>query len=233
MATTLMPVDPQTSPMRATGLLAVAANLLPDEVVAARRARRARSAVVGAVVVVALLLGGWYMYARNETSIAERELTEVQDQVAAQKRKQNEYREVVSVQQEADTIAGQLKTVMATDLPYATLVDSLRDTATATEVVVTGITARLDDAPAKGTTAQAATSTSVTMGGLEITGTAKDKNAVARYADALGKVPNVVNPFVTNVATSGNSVQFSLTAQISGTAKCGRFTTACKSTGGN
>ncbi|GAB1645236.1 PilN domain-containing protein [Krasilnikovia sp. MM14-A1259] len=236
MATTLMPVDPQASPLRATRLLTITANLLPEEVVASRRARRARTAVLGALVGVVLLLGGWFLHAQHETRTADRELADAKAQVEDQKRKQAKYSKVVDVQAQTTMIVGQLKAVMADDLPYTTLMDTLRHTGT-TEVTVSGISAKLDDAQTKAGAAAktAAPVTSATMGTLQIMGTAKDKNAVARYVDSLAKVPMVVNPFVTSVAQvdGGGGVQFSLNADIRSTARCGRFTTPCKSTGGN
>ncbi|BFU46778.1 PilN domain-containing protein [Krasilnikovia sp. MM14-A1004] len=237
MSTTLMPVDPQTSPLRATRLLTITANLMPEEIVAARRAKRARSAVIGALVGVGVLLGGWFMHAQHQTRTAEQERDDVQAQVVDQRHKQQKYDEVVNVQAQTTTIVGQLKTVMATDLPYATLLDTVRQTGVSADVTVTGVTAKLDDA-ASADSAGTTPAKSDTVGTLQITGDAKDKNAVARYVDLLGKVPTVVNPFVTSVAESkdeagAKKVEFSLNAEISGTAKCGRFTTPCKSTGGN
>ena len=63
MATTLMPLDPATSPGHATRVLTIAAHLLPDEIVASRRARRVRDLVIAVLGAFVLLLGGWYAVA--------------------------------------------------------------------------------------------------------------------------------------------------------------------------
>ncbi|GAB1689612.1 PilN domain-containing protein [Krasilnikovia sp. M28-CT-15] len=238
MATTLMPVDPQTTPQRATRNLTIAANLLPDEIIAGRRARRARAAVIGALVAVLVLLSGWYMHGTFETRTAAREKADAEAQAITLKRQQAKYNEVVDVQAQTKTIADQLKTLMATDLPYATLLDTVRQTGTTSGVTVTGVSAKLagaDETKAKGTVS---TNTAATIGTLQITGEADNKRIVAKYVDALSELKIVVNPFLTSLAATKKEngevgVQFSLTADISTTAQCGRFTTPCKTTGGN
>jgi hypothetical protein len=235
--TTLMPLDPAVSPQRVARVLTISANLLPEEIVASRRARRSRTWVLIALALVILLLAGWYLQANHDRSNATKELDDVTSQTAATQRNQNKYSEVVEVRNETDTLTKELKTLLVGDLPYSTLLKTLRTTGTAAGVTIIGVTATLNSIEA-GTGAPAAAlpsdSSAATIGTLVITGSGPDKPSVAAYADKLDALKTVANPYVTSVVTSkSDGVTFSLTADITSSASCGRFTNECKSTGGN
>jgi len=235
--TTLMPLDPALSPQRVNRVLTISADLLPDEVVVARRARRTRSWVLAVVAVVLVALGGWYALADHQTTLADQELESVTAEQVALQRKQADFAEVVDVQSETGTITRQLATLLADDLPWASLLDTLRSSGERSGVTVDGISGSLND-PDAGTGTEAgtlpSTSGSAKVGMLTITGSAPDKPSVARYVDTLGTLSTVANPFVTSVAKgSEGDYTFSLTVDVTAEALCGRFTTKCKSTGGN
>ena len=236
MTTTLMPLDPALSPQRLARVLTISANLLPDEIVAARRVRLTRTWVLIALGLVVLLLAGWYLQAHHDRNNATDELDQVAQQTAATQRDQNKYRDVVEIRNETDTLTKDLKTLLANDLPYSTLLNTLRTTGTAAGVTIDGVSATLNSTQA----GQAATvpalpsdSRAASIGTLTITGSAPDKPSVAAYADKLNDLSTVANPYVTSVATSKTGrVTFSLMADISSAADCGRFTTPCKTNGG-
>ena len=73
--TTLLPLDPALSPQRVTRILAISADLLPDEVVVGRKARRSRTVVLAVVGLVVVLLGVWYARALHDVSTHEAELS--------------------------------------------------------------------------------------------------------------------------------------------------------------
>ena len=58
---------------------------------------------------------------------------------------------------------------------------------------------------------------------------------MAKYVDILGGQSQIPNPFLTSLSDddTAKDVKFSLTVDITSAALCGRFTTKCKSTGGN
>jgi hypothetical protein len=231
MTTTLIPLDPALSPQRAVRMLTISANLLPEEIVAGRRARRSRAWVLTALLVVVLLLAGWYLHALYAKRSATQELDRVTAETTAAQRAQERYNEVVKVRAETTTLTGDLKKVMASDLPYSTLLDSLRTTATATKAKITDITAVLngsDAASAAGDgSALPSDSSAAIIGKLTIAGTASGKPAVAAFADKLGTLKTVANAYVTTVTTVEKGVVFSLSADITAPALCGRFTTTC------
>lgn len=238
VTTALMPLDPALSPQRIARVLTISANLLPDEIVAGRRARRSRTAVLVALGLVLLLLAGWYLRAEADRRTATKELDEVTTQTAATQRSQNKYQEVVQVRNETATLTKQLSTLMANDLPYATLFKTLRTTATAAKVNIEGVTAALNTAADK-TSAAAGTTTTLpsesstaSIGTLVIVGSAPDKKSIAAFSDKLGGVAMIADPYVTSVTTASGKVSFSLSAAISSAAACGHYTTACTSTGG-
>lgn len=231
--TTLMPLDPALSPQRVSRVLTISADLLPDEIVAGRRARRTRAWVLVVLMLVLAGMGGWYALAEQELRAATDERTTVTDEATALQRRQNDFAPVVDVQAETTSITKQLSTLLANDLPWATLTDTLRDTGTNAGVTVGGMSGTLKsaDAGASGAVSLPSTGGTTTIGTVTVTGTAPDKPSVAKYVDSLADLTIVANPYLTSVAESDDEVQFSLTVDISAEALCGRFTTACK-TGG-
>jgi hypothetical protein len=236
--TTLMPLDPALSPQRVARVLTISANLLPDEVVAARRARRSRGWVVIALILVIALLGAWYLWAGRQVSAADDDLSQVTQQATTLQKSQAKYQDVVDVQTQATTISKELKALLANDLEWAGLLDTLRSTGTQTGVTVLGMNGAIKDATVTGTTADSLPSAtkSATIGTVIITGTAPDKPSIAKYVDALTKLTSVANPYLTTATTSesadNKSWQFSITVDITSTTLCGRFTTKCPPPGG-
>jgi Tfp pilus assembly protein PilN len=236
MATTLMPIDPATSPAHVWRILGISAHLLPEEIVAARRARRTRSLVLVVLVLVVVLLAGWYVYVARQKSAADDRLQTLATQAATLQTSQNkDYRQVVGVQNDIDTLTKQLKTVMADDLPWATLLDTLNSTADAAKVTLSSVAGNLTavgaDGSAVATTTTSnlpSTSTAATIGTLTLTGSAPDKSSVAAFVVKLGKVSGVANPYLTSATTVKSVIQFNIQVDITATSLCGRYTTTCK-----
>ena len=232
--TTLMPLDPAMSPQHVARVLTISADLLPDEITAARRARSTRAWVLAVVGVVVLGLLGWFLVADNDTQHANDDLDQVTAQQARLQRKQAEYAKVVNTQSENTTITKELTTLMANDLQWAALIDAIRDTGDDTDAKVQGIAAALQEAAPSGGTALPTTSGAATIGAITVTGSAPDKPSVAQFTEQLNKVNALANAYVTTVTQKDDkTVDFTLTVDITSRAQCGRFTTKCKTTGGN
>jgi hypothetical protein len=233
--TTLMPLDPALSPQRVVRVLNIAANLLPEEIVAGRRAGRARGVVLVALLVVVALLGGWFLYANLQVGLADDDLDSVTTEATALQQSQSRFQDVVDVQTHTQTISKQLTTLLGNDLPWATLLNLVRDTGTPSGVVVEGIVGTLNTTTTTaGTTAAMLPNASgvTTIGTLTLTGTGPDKPSVAQYVDALDKLRTVANPYLTTAIQSKTTVTFSISVDITSLARCGRFTNKCKATGG-
>jgi hypothetical protein len=237
--TTLMPLDPAFSPQRVSRILTISADLLPEELVAGRRARRSRGWVVVALVVVVALLAGWYVWADRAVRDADQDLGQVTQQATTLQKSQSRYQAVVDVQNQATTITKELKALLANDLQWAAMLDTLRSTGTRTGVTVQGVNAVLNQATgnATGTETLPSTTKAATVGTVTITGAAPDKPSIARYVDALGRLSSVANPYLTTATKTDfpgdRAWQFSITVDITSTTLCGRFTTKCPTSGGN
>jgi hypothetical protein len=232
MATTaLMPLDPAASSQQISRVLSIRANLLPQEIMAGRNARRMRVFVLVALVLVTALLGAWYAHALSQKKQADQDLDDVSAQVARVRASQNQYNPVVTVKTQNETIAKELKTLLASDLPWARLTDEIRDTGDKADVKVGNITGSLADASSSALALPSATKTT-TVVTLQISGSAPDKKTIAKYVDQLALLDDLASPYLTSATKSGSAFAFTLNAEITSSALCGRFTTPCKS-GGN
>jgi Tfp pilus assembly protein PilN len=227
MATTLMPLDPATSPQRAARVLPIAARLLPAEVIAARRARKVRGWVMVVLCLVAALLGSWYALVALQANAAEEELRGVTLEQTLLQRKQTEFQRVTDVRAESAAINGKLATLLADDLRWSTLLDTLRTTGAESAIKITAVSGALNSstsgAGAEPSDRLPTTGGKKVVGTLTVTGEAPDKNSVALYVDALGKVTLFANPYLTNAAEATGTVQFSLSLDITADALGGRF----------
>jgi len=226
--TALMPLDPALSPRQVTRVLPIRANLLPAEITAGRTARRTRVVLIGAIGLVILVMGGWFLFADKQRDLVGADLastTQQVDTVRAETHK-DAYAKVTDTKKARVTIDNELKTALTDDMPWATLLDSVRSTAAAKGVTVTTIVANLNSE--KSGTSVAAD----TVGTMSISGTAKDKKTIAGYVDALAGVHAVSDAYLTVANQSDPKTwTFTLTAAITDDALCGRFTVRCK-TGG-
>lgn len=228
MATTLMPLDPVTTPQRAQRLLSITANLLPDEIVAARRARGVRTRVLIALAVIVVLLTGWYALSFVQLNNARNDRDAAIAEKAVLQEKQKDYADVVDIQRESKVISSRLTTLMATDLRWANLLTTLRTAGNGTGVEISGVSGQLAAATAggaasAGTAKLPGTATDV-VGFITVTGNCPNKDAVAQYVDALSKLDQFTSVYLTSVNTDDKKVQFSAQLDITKKALGGRFT---------
>lgn len=228
MATTLMPLDPATSPQRAARVLPIVAHLLPDEVIAARRGRKVRGRVIVILVIFAVLVGSWYALAAANATNAQNRLDDVTAEAQALQRKQSKYAEVIKVQADTTTITGHLSTLLAEDLRWSTLLGTLRSTGAGSAIEITAVSGALSSstagAGATPTDRLPTTSNQAIVGTLTVTGQAPDKISVARYVDELAAVKGLASPYLTSASEVEKKVQFSLQVDITAAALGGRFT---------
>ncbi|GAB2598071.1 hypothetical protein Aab01nite_73880 [Paractinoplanes abujensis] len=233
--TSLMPVDPAVSPAQASRVLAIRANLLPDEITAGRNARRTRSLLIATVLAVIAGLGGWYVYAVQNLDSATENLTSATDSVAKAQNDKKKYAGVTGIISDRDQVKADLKTLMANDLPWAKTTDTLRSTAAAANVTVKDMGANVVlDAAAPAADGKAAAATERTVAMINLTGQAPDKTDVAVFVDKLAGLKGFADPYVTSVSKNGEEKwDYALSVKVTSAALCGRFTTACAATGGN
>lgn len=214
---------------RTTRVPAIAANLLPAEIVDARRSRKIRRAVVASLAVFVLGLAGWYVVASYQTSMARDDLANAQTEAEVLTRQQHEYADVVSTQAQSQAIRTQLGTLFAADVNWSGVVDRIRGAAPR-GVSITGLSGALNGA--NGQTSPAGTDPDQ-IGSLTIMGYGPDKGTIAAYVDLLGSVPGVSAPYLSSATEDQNQVQFSVRVEIVRAALNERFATNSGKGAGN
>jgi hypothetical protein len=238
MSTSLMPLDPAMSPQQVARLLPIRAKLLPAEITNRRNAHRMRAFVIAGVVLALVGLGGWSVNAYHDHSLAEDEMTAVNVQIGKVNSTMNDsqHADVTKTINDNKAISDELKTLMAKDLRWPTLLDNLRSTGTKSNVTLSQITVSLAEAGTATTTGTGtAAGAADAVATLNLQGSAKDKSTIAGFIKKLGAMPGIGNPYLTtasqstDTATSGAShYTFTISADVMSSALCGRFTTPCK-----
>lgn len=215
----------------------VFANLLPDEVVAARDARRLKHRIfIGLAALLGLLLVVWG-FTVFQTAHARSKLSSEQVKSITLQNKQRDFAPLVLAQSQSQAIHARLVQLMAGDLQWKDLLATLRSSAPH-GVSVTNVagTLSIGSNTQRNTTGQAGLdvlnqSGKQAVGTLTITGTAPDKNAVAAYIDALSHVAGLTAPFPASVTTSTGKLTFTASVIITSDALGGRY--AAGSQGGH
>ncbi|GIJ50898.1 hypothetical protein Val02_77840 [Virgisporangium aliadipatigenens] len=206
-------------------LLPIAADLMPPEIVDDRRDKRVRTLVIILVVVLTAVMGGWYSIARFQTGEAEENLANAKAEVQKRTDAQKEFAELTDTKNSSKQIEDQLKVLMADDLQWADLFAEIRSRVPAGVDI-----SALNGGVAAGGVQQNSgglpkTYTEKQIGFVRIAGTAKNKDQIAAFSDALESVKGLGNPMVNEVTGStGAAVTFSITVDLTAAALGGRFT---------
>jgi Tfp pilus assembly protein PilN len=189
-----------------------------------------RTRVLAVLAAVVLLLGGWYAFAVYQAKLAQDELDAARAEQATLAAQQTRYEEVVKIQADSTAISARLGTLFANDVRWATLLSTLRSDADATKVKITSVNGSVATAEAAAGVKLPSDTGDKIIGTLTITGTGPDKRAIAAYLDRLGQADSVANLYLTSATLNDKREQFNLTADITGQALGGRYTTGTKGT---
>jgi Tfp pilus assembly protein PilN len=217
---------------RALRVPAIAANLLPMEIVESRRERQVRRVVLAALAAFVAVLAAWYGLVSYQTTQARGAVAAAEDNGQALLRQQRDFAEVVRVQTDSQAITGQLADLLSTDLRWSRLLTAVAQVAPP-GVALTGVSGALAPPAAAGGAAAVQLPNMTgeqTVGTLTINGIAPDPFAVAAYLDALGKIKGLGNPLLDGATVQDGKLQFSVRLDITSGALGGRFPAA---TGGN
>jgi Tfp pilus assembly protein PilN len=217
---------PEPAAADAPELIRVFANLLPDEVIAARRLsklkRRLALGMAGLVVVLALAFG----YSWTQTNNAEGDLGAAQDQTLAMTAQLQKYAPVVTAQSSITQIQSQLRTIMAGDLQWSKLIATLTSSAPG-KLALTAIAGTVNAPGQAGGSTDSLnplnTSGLQLVGTLTLSGTTPDYRSVATYVETLSKVKGlaVVDPGL--VSGNPGSLTFTITLSLTTESLGGRF----------
>lgn len=228
--------EPRSTTRGSVRFVAVHANLLPDEIIEARQGRQVKRYVLiglGALLALVVALYGLSLW---QTSRAKDDLSQAQQQTLALQQQKRQYQPLLDAQAESDAVRVALTKLMVGDLQWKDMLTTLRSNAK-DGVVVTGVTGTIA-AGATGLDKQSASldvlnqSGNTQIGSLTITGTARDKNAVASYVDALSKVSGLAAPYPASVTTANGTLTFSVSVIITSEALGGRYAETGSGTGG-
>ena len=227
-----------------TRFVGIYANLMPDEVLLGRRLRELqRRLAIGVAGLVTLLL---LVYAVSwwQTERSHSDLGNEQHRAKILSKTVQNYQPLVNAQSEAAGITQTLASLMAGDLQWPALLAHLRGVAPS-GTSLTSVTGSITAGTTTGSGSTAANlgggglailnqTGQVVVGTLTITGSAKDKNSVAAFADKLTTIPGMAAPLVTSVSGAKGTITFSINALITSDALGGRFkpTTPGAQTGG-
>lgn len=243
MATTLVPPTgtPRPNPPTGRRFVSVRANLLPEEVIHGRQALVMRKRVLVALAALAAVIVAAYGLSWFQTSSARSDLQDMQHRNAALMNQQNEFRPVVEAQSGAAAIQGRLRTLMADDLSWNTLLSRVNAVAP-NGVSITEIDGQVNTSTAVaggaggGTAITGAASLNQSgkaeIGTVTFNGTARDKNSVAAFADRLARVTGLTAPLISSVVTADHGISFSIDVVITSDALGGRYSTGAAPTGG-
>lgn len=212
--------------------VAVRANLLPREIVAGRRTDTMRRRVLAGLAALVAVLALAYGFSWWQTHSAREDLASAQAQRTALGAQTQKYAPLVQAKATTATIQQQLQRLMVGDLPWRGMLTTLRAQApagiTLTQVagtLTTPVTGNGATGQSDGGQQVLNRSGCTVVGPMTITGTARDKSAVAAYADRLAAVKGLAAPVPTNIATAEGRTAFTLSVLITTDALGGRYAT--------
>lgn len=220
---------PLTATDSGTRMVALRANLLPDEIVSARAADRMRRKALIALAAVVTLLVLWFGLSWWQTSSAEDELATLQQDATAMQGRAAQYAPLVRAQNETNTINERLRNLMTGDLSWKAMLTTLRAQAPAgvelwqVSSKLTAAAGVTDNSGTAGNYDALSGSTAAPIGSMTISGSAPTRAAIAGYADRLSKVRGLSVPVITGFTVRKNDVTFELSANLTTAALGGRY----------
>lgn len=237
MATMTMPGPAAAADPRPAGdvrLVRIRANLMPDEVVIARRTEALRRQILFALLIVLALLIAWFGVTWWQTHSSNNDLSDANHRQTALQQQTLQYGSLVQAQNDVTSIDGQLNKLMVGDLPWRTMLATLRSKAPSGVELTNVVGAITSGAAATSVPGQTASSNQgygvfnlsgqQAVGTLTITGTAHDKKSIAQYLDTLAGVKGLAAPTPTNITTTANNqINFTVSVIITSDALGGRY----------
>lgn len=220
-------------------VVTVFANLLPDEVVAARRLRALQRNLVFGLFGLLVLLIAVYAVSWWQTENSRSDLADQQHRTSALQTQLKHYEPLLAAQAQAAGITQTLATVMTNDLSWRDLINRV-ETQAHRGVAVTGVTGTVTNPTAASTTTPTQAgglellndSGKTVVGTLTISGAAHDQRSLAGFVERLGHVRGVTVPLPASVTGTPGKLTYSINALITADALGGRFSRTPATTAG-
>jgi Tfp pilus assembly protein PilN len=222
------PADSEPPVREFSELIRVHANLLPEEIIAARRLvhLKRRLGIGLAALVVLLALG--FGYSWWQTNNAQDDLTAEQSRSLAMTGQIQQYAPLVEAQAKTSQLQGEIATAMTGDVQWSRLIATLNKSTSGT-LAVTSIDGVMDAASATVPTGGDSTnplnnSGLQVVGSLTITGKTPDYKSVAAFVETLSKVRGLAVVDPGSVSSDSGGYTFTVTLSLTTDALGGRFT---------
>jgi Tfp pilus assembly protein PilN len=213
--------------------VAVRANLLPDEVIVARRTETLRRHVIIALGALVALLVAWFGLTWWQTRSADSDLATANGRATQLQTEQRQYSKLLTAQSTVETVQQQLSGLMSGDLPWQKLLQQVRSRADHISLTDIGATVTTTAASVAGGSNGGTSGGGISVlnqsgltpvGTLAITGTARQKQAVAAFVDKLGAMRGLTTPYLASVSTDASGVlTFTVDVVVTTDALGGRF----------
>ena len=228
---TIAPDVPRAMPALPPSWIGISANLLPDEVIASRRLAAFKRRVGMGLAGLLVLLLALYGVSVFQTSQARGHLSSEKSKSVKLKNDMAKFAPLLEAQSRSVATQGELKTLMAKDLSWHTLLVELSAAAVQSGVKIGDVHGSVKTATAAGAGAASGGGLDVLnstgqqhVGDLTITGTAPDKNALAAFVDRLSSQPGLAAPFPASATGQRGSLTYSVSVLVTTSALGGRFT---------
>jgi Tfp pilus assembly protein PilN len=216
------PPSPEPGGQGGFHLQRISANLLPDEIIAARRLSRLKRKLALAVVVlvVLLVLGygySWWQTRQSNDALAAEQFTTTQLTAQVQK-----FAPLVQAQGETTTIKTKLAAAMTDDLPWSKLLATLQKSA-GSAVAIDSLTATVSEEDVS-TDVNPLNDTGLQIiGDIKLTGSGPDYRTIASFVDCLSTVKGLAVVDPAQVAVDGRQLTFNVTLSLTTDILGGRF----------
>jgi len=222
------PAEPDFSSDEPVRLVRVCAHLLPEEVITGRRLTRLKGQLAKGFAGLLALLVLAYAWSWWQTKSSRDDLSSAQNRTVSLQNQVRSFGPLVIAQGEQARIGQNLRTVMADDIQWRNLLETVKSEALG-GLKIGSVTGTVSGAAATSSAGAAGLSVLnqtglVAVGTLRIIGYAPDSKTVAALVDRLAVTKGFASPVPISVSGTKGGVKFEIDLLLTSDALGGRFT---------
>jgi Tfp pilus assembly protein PilN len=198
----------------------IVVDLTPPELIASRRLKVIRKLIALAAVLLLLVCLALYSFAWMQRQSASQALAREQQRTATLQSEQHKYNDVTEMQSSLSQVQGQLRTLLAGDVSFPSLISELRSSLQPGMTIDNlSVTVNLPGASAAGAGSSAAgnsldTSGHPHIGTITLSGASTTASYIAAFADKLSSLKGLVDVITPSLKAQANGIQYTLTASF-------------------